>query len=541
MINNNESQPKFNQTIMVGVLVLGIWFLWQKYLENKYPNVSVPSIETSQVKSASPESTATKANVDISSAKFAVDAITQTVQEEKTIIFEDENLRAEISNVGMGLKSIVLKKYQDREKKNIEFVSDGKINNFTTGYNGNFKAIYFTVTQNGSEFKGEFVDPVNGLKIVKKMTFDTQKLNIVNTVNVTDINNAFFSLENYFSSPKHKPASHSFLFPSTEVQEVVYKSEKGFEHKNTTALKEAYNEKFDKTSISAISDHYFTLAYVDKSDIFPKTQFTSDVAPDTFVTSTVSYKPETKNQMYNFEYINYVGPKDIEMLKQTNSELVNLINYGMFGSIARVLLAILKWFNHITSNWGVAIILLTILVRIIVLPLHLMSFKSMKAMQKIQPILNQVKEKYKDNPQELNKATMALWKEHKINPFGGCLPMLLQLPVFFALYQVFGQSIELYRAPFFGWIMDLSLKDPFYILPILMAVSMFVQQKLTPTTMDPVQQKVFMFLPLVFSLFMLSLPSGLTLYMFINSTFGIIQQYLLMRDQSVVNIKAVKA
>ena len=133
-------------------------------------------------------------------------------------------------------------------------------------------------------------------------------------------------------------------------------------------------------------------------------------------------------------------------------------------------------------------------------------------------------------------------RDNKVNPLGGCLPMLLQMPVFFALYQCLGQSIELYQAPFFGWIHDLSLKDPFYVLPILMGISMYIQQKITPTTMDPAQAKIMQFLPVVFSLMMVSLPSGLTLYIFVSTLFGIIQQQIFMKDRkSASNAQEAKA
>ena len=153
----------------------------------------------------------------------------------------------------------------------------------------------------------------------------------------------------------------------------------------------------------------------------------------------------------------------------------------------------------------------------------------MKNMQKIQPLLTSVREKHKEDPTKMNQEVMALMKEHKVNPLGGCLPILLQLPIFIALYQVLGQSIEMYQAPFMWWIQDLSLKDPFFVLPVLMGVTMYLQQKFTPTTLDPTQAKIMMFMPVVFALFMVALPSGLTLYIFISTLFAVIQQKILMQ------------
>ncbi|MEK7355069.1 MAG: membrane protein insertase YidC, partial [Bdellovibrionota bacterium] len=192
------------------------------------------------------------------------------------------------------------------------------------------------------------------------------------------------------------------------------------------------------------------------------------------------------------------------------------------------------------------IIILSIIVRLLVMPFTVYSYKSMKVMQQLQPEMTRIREKYKDKPadqkMQMNQEIMDLMKRNKANPVGGCLPMLLQLPVFIALYAVLGQSIELYRAPFIFWIHDLSIKDPYYVLPVLMGITMYVQQKMTPTTMDPQQAKIMMWMPVIFSFFMISLPSGLTLYIFVSTLFGIIQQKVFMRDRTpTTSIKEAKA
>ena len=152
-------------------------------------------------------------------------------------------------------------------------------------------------------------------------------------------------------------------------------------------------------------------------------------------------------------------------------------------------------------------------------------------MQRIQPQLKAIKEKFKEDPQRMNQETMALMKREKANPIGGCLPMLLQLPVFFALYSVLGQSVELYKSPFIFWIQDLSYKDPFFVLPIAVGGLYFIQMSITPQPMDPAQAKVMKFIPIVFSFFMIAVPSGLTLYFFVNTVFGIGQQFIFQREK----------
>ncbi|NBT57768.1 membrane protein insertase YidC [bacterium] len=227
----------------------------------------------------------------------------------------------------------------------------------------------------------------------------------------------------------------------------------------------------------------------------------------------------------------YLGAKDYHELE--GARMLGLIDYGTFAKLAYPLLWLLRAFYGVVHNYGVAIILLTILVRLLFYPLTLKSQKSMKAMQRLQPQISALKEKYKDDPAKMQQEQMALFKTHKVNPMGGCLPMLVQLPVFIALYAVLGNSIELFQAPFFGWIQDLSTKDPFYIYPVLMGVSMFVQQKLTPAAgMDPAQQKIMMFMPVLFSAMMINLPAGLTMYIFVSTLLGIMQQVMMKEKNS---------
>ena len=213
------------------------------------------------------------------------------------------------------------------------------------------------------------------------------------------------------------------------------------------------------------------------------------------------------------------------LLTLVDKTLVKSIDYGFFSIVAVPILELMKLIYKFIPSYGWAIILLTLLVRGIMFPLQHKSMKSMKRMQDLQPHIKKIQEKYKDNKELQNKEVMQFMKTHKVNPMGGCLPMLMQLPVFIALYKVLGNSVELYQEPLGLWITDLSAKDPYYVIPVLMGVAMFFQQKLSPkTTMDPTQAKMMLFMPIVFTLFMLNLPSGLTLYILFSTLFGIAQQ-----------------
>ena len=235
----------------------------------------------------------------------------------------------------------------------------------------------------------------------------------------------------------------------------------------------------------------------------------------------------------------YVGPQSQPLLEAVEPSLDKLIDLGFFSPLARPMLQFLRLLNDWVHNYGVTIILATILIKIAFWPLTQTSYKSMQAMQKLQPKLKELQVVYKDDRQGLNRAMMQLYREHKVNPMGGCLPMVLQIPVFFAFYNALLYSIELRNAPFICWdtelwwigrgICDLSVYDPSYITPVLMGVTMFIQQKMTPTTGDPMQAKIMQFMPLMFLMFFLKAPAGLVIYWLVNNVLSIAQQMIINR------------
>jgi len=235
----------------------------------------------------------------------------------------------------------------------------------------------------------------------------------------------------------------------------------------------------------------------------------------------------------------YVGPKSQPLLEAAEPSLDKLIDLGFFSPLARPMLQFLRLLNGLVHNYGVTIMLATILIKIAFWPLTQTSYKSMQAMQKLQPKLKELQVVYKDDKQGLNRAMMQLYREHKVNPMGGCLPMVLQIPVFFAFYNALLYAIELRHAPFVCWetelwwigrgICDLSVYDPSYVTPVLMGITMFVQQKMTPTTGDPTQAKIMQFMPLIFLMFFLKAPAGLVIYWLVNNVLSIAQQLLINR------------
>ena len=225
----------------------------------------------------------------------------------------------------------------------------------------------------------------------------------------------------------------------------------------------------------------------------------------------------------------WVGPKTQAELAEIADGLQLTVDYGVFTFLSSPLFWLLDKIHAVVGNWGWSIVILTILIKLAFFKLSATSYRSMARMRKVAPKLQELKERYKDDKQRMNQALMDLYKKEKINPLGGCLPILVQIPVFIALYWVLLESVELRQAPWWLWIQDLSSRDPFFILPILMGVSMFVQYKLNPPPMDPVQQKVFMALPFVFTVFFAFFPAGLVLYWFTNNLFSIAQQWYITR------------
>lgn len=229
----------------------------------------------------------------------------------------------------------------------------------------------------------------------------------------------------------------------------------------------------------------------------------------------------------------YIGPKHIATLEKEGVKLERSVDFGWFAFISKPLYDGLTWFYNYVPNYGWCIILLLIVIKTVFFYPTQKSYQSMAAMRKLQPEQKRLQERYGDDRQQLGQEMMALYKKNKVNPLGGCLPILIQIPVFFALYKVLLMSIEMRQAPFIGWLTDLSVQDPYFILPLLMGASMFIQQKLNPQPPDPMQAKIMSFLPVLFTVMFLFFPAGLVLYWVVNNVLSIIQQRLVMARMGV--------
>jgi len=309
----------------------------------------------------------------------------------------------------------------------------------------------------------------------------------------------------------------------------LVESGKWFQKKpaNPTPVTMTFSGKVDW---AGLDEGYFLTAVV---PAVPKAVVTLSEKPESPMVAAVKTAVEAlaPGQEGQFSYALYFGPKDLRDLKPLGLE--RAVNFGWFDFLGKPLLHVMKFFKDYTFNYGWAIIILTVLIRIVFLYPNHKSYKSMKDMQKLQPKVAKIREKYKEDREAMNKELMALYRTFKVNPMAGCMPMLLQLPVFIALYNVLGYAIELRHASFIPtlpftnivWLADLSAKDPLLITPLIMGATMFIQQKMTPSPGDPTQAKMMMFLPLVFTFLFLNFASGLVIYWLVNNVLSIAQQH----------------
>lgn len=281
----------------------------------------------------------------------------------------------------------------------------------------------------------------------------------------------------------------------------------------------------------AMQQHYFLSAWVPESS--SENKFYTRAMNGDYTIGTVS-QPITllQGQEGVIGSKLYLGPEVTSTLKSIAPSLDLTVDYGMLWFLSSLLFSIMKAINNLIGNWGWSIVLVTVFIKLAFYRLSATSYKSMAGMRKLQPKLHALRERYGEDKAKISQATMALYREEKVNPLGGCLPIVIQIPVFIALYWVLLESVELRQAPFIFWINDLASPDPFHVLPLIMGVTMLIQQKLNPAPPDPTQAKVMMFLPLLFTGLFWNFPSGLVLYWIVNNTLSILQQWYITRKYS---------
>lgn len=459
-------------------------------------------------------------------------------QAEEQIIIDTSLFQAVWSNKGAILKSWKLKKHKDENKEDLELISihsaemnkypfllntedpsfDNIINNSL--YKSSKYKLELKEGQRG-EMRFDYADE-KGTRVEKIFTFEGGKYEFDTQINV------------WKNGQRVEPRlawGPGFGNPSPEAQKqrfgsgsgiAVYSAGKVFRHQERK-----YNPEknfYNFVNWVAYEDNYFTVLFL--------------TSPQK--TSAAFLKEEKDQASFYFLSLNYpqkalIGPKDIDVLSEFGYDTKKLIKFGLFGFIAEILLKAIKSIHNVIPNWGLCIIILTFITKILFFPLTYSSTRSMSKMQDLQPKIKALRAKYKKAKQDIgqrrkmNEEIMKLYKENGVNPAGGCLPMLIQLPIFWGFFRLLMISIEFRHSPFILWITDLSVKDPYYVTPILMGITQFINQKMTPTSADPTQQRMMLIMPVVMTIFFMNFQSGLVLYWLTSNVLQIGQQYIMNR------------
>jgi len=453
---------------------------------------------------------------------------------EDTVTIDTDLFRAELTNRGGVLKSWELKRYHTAlpEQKSVQLVySGGKFRgplSITVSDADLDKAIregLYTLekdftTLNASHPVGHvtlrFQDPNKQLSVEKRLTFHHDSYVVDISVTLDGVTQPFdVGLGTNFGLVEWGDGFIGLIGSASMVDGKVEKE-----------TPEAELERKGTVQWVALQDKYFL------SVLMPR-QATAAVIKkegDKIVSAGVRTGSLSSGASVSLQL--YAGPKEYDILRSLNAGLEDTIDFGwfIFGSwsvvkaVAKPIFYVLRFINDYTHNYGVTIILLTMALKLLFVPLQYKSYKSMKQMQVIQPKVLAVQEKFKEDRDRLNKELIKLYRDHKVNPVGGCLPMVLQMPVFVALFNILYMTIDLRQAPFMLWITDLSVQDPYYVLPLIMGATMVIQQKITPTTMDPTQAKIMLMLPVFMTFLFINFPAGLVLYWLTNNVLTILQQ-----------------
>jgi len=540
------------RTFLAIALSMAVIIFWQMYVAKthhiKSPDVGILDASVEKV-SGEREDAHSKETQNNTKSDENIGLTEENISyEEETFKLGSDLFEATFTNRGGRLKSFILKKYSlPHSTEMVNLVNDA---NPTTGLLFNNSLYKFSendryefVEKSPTRVIMEFSHPA-GIVVRKEYSvIKGYELSLKVTItNKTERPFAFkptlilydWALKGGLKKEDLNSNDERYYFPECLVNEVILDGKD---------LKKGMISKSQEGKLNWISStsRYFISAVMPVEQKASLCRMSSD--SNHYFNVSLTY-PEIKSDVSNsttFSYRLYMGPKGYSLLKKMDSELERSVDFGWLAVLCIPLLYLLNFFNSIVGNYGVAIIFLTIIIKLISIPFTQKSMKSMQELQKIKPKIDELQKKYKDDKDKLNEEMMKLYREYGVSPFGGCLPMLLQMPIWFALYRMLSNSVELYQAAFIpGWINDLSSKDPYYILPILLGVGTFLQQKITPSTMDSAQAKVMLyFMPIFLTFIMISLPSGLTLYIFVSSVLSILHQ-IYMNKTNVKPINQTK-
>ncbi|MBC8358141.1 MAG: membrane protein insertase YidC [Candidatus Aminicenantes bacterium] len=472
-----------------------------------------------------------------------------SAQTEKQILIDTSLYQAVWSNKGGVLKSWKLKKHKNEEKEDLELVplhsSDLNTYPFSlrtddSSFDNTINSVFYQSSNLNLELKEGQTGEVRllyadneGTRVEKILTFQGGKYDFDIQINVWKYGQKIEPGVLWgpgFGNPSSSELKQQrfgggqgmAVFPTPKVKRL---DERKFIQKNKwESLVIKKENVFYFVQWAAYENNYFTALFI--------TSFQD--ASATFLREGPEEAPHFLLSVSSPQKV-YIGPKDFDSLVEFGFQTKRLIRFGLFGFISEILLRASKFIHRIVPNWGLSIIILTLIIKIIFFPLTYSSMRSMAKMQELQPKIKALRAKYKKSKtdiaqrRKMNEEVMRLYKEQGVNPAGGCLPMLIQIPVFWGFFRLLIVAIEFRHSPFIFWITDLSVKDPFYVTPILMGLTQFISQKMTPTSADPAQTRMMLIMPFVFTFIFMSFPSGLVLYWLTNNVLQIGQQYIMNR------------
>jgi YidC/Oxa1 family membrane protein insertase len=532
------------RTILAIVLAFAVVMIYQYFFVKPLPPKQPGSVQQEGQKTVEPA--APKQPVAAAPAQVRTPTPKPSVPGQDIAV--DTPLYTAVFNTrGAGIKSFKLKEYRktlagDSELIELVEIKEGMAqplsitfpeSSIQVPHDEHYKADRSGITLAQAQDSGKLTFSVSypeGARIEKTFTFYGDKYRF--DLDVKVYNNASLNLNqkaflswNQYVDPKMEEDSYGHLGPIFDIKGNV----------DTENVKKMDTRKVlgPQVSWGAFESKYFIAAMIPKQPSLTSLVMSKDVRDLVTVSLEGPGNVVPTGQSAVFSYALYLGPKEYKNLQAEGVGLENAIDFGSWIKwLALPLLIALNFLYKFVHNYGIAIIIITIATKIIFWPLGNKSYKSMKDMQKVQPRITELREQYKNDKARLNQEVMQLYKTHKINPLGGCLPILIQIPVFFGLYKTLLYSIELRHSPFVFWIQDLSAKDPYYITPIIMGATMFWQQKMTPSMGDPMQQKLMLIMPVIFTFLFLNFPSGLVIYWLFNNILSIGQQYYINKTLS---------
>ncbi|MBV7315592.1 membrane protein insertase YidC [Shewanella sp. NIFS-20-20] len=534
------------------ILLIGLLFvsflLWQQWQTDNAPQAPIPTTVASQTATADH-------NSDVPMSDGEVPAL-HTAASKDLISVKTDQLDVKINPVGGDIVYAALVAHKLEQNKDQPFVLLEQTPAYTyiaqsglIGPNGidtvNRRAHFTATQQDYTMAAGEKTLEVpltykdaDGVTYTKIFTFHQGQFDIGVDYRINNTTDKPLHVKMYGQIKQTIKASESSMMMPTYRGAAYSTAKERYEKYSFEDMSKANLETNTQGGWAAMLQHYFVSAWVpqanEQNNLFSKVS--SGMANIGFRSEMQTVAPEaTANISAQF----YVGPKYQEQLSALSPTLNLVVDYGFLWWLAVPIYKLLMFFQSIVGNWGVAIILITLTVRGLLYPLTKAQYVSMAKMRNLQPKLADLKERFGDDRQKMGQAMMELYKKEKVNPMGGCLPILLQMPIFIALYWVLLESVELRHAPFILWIHDLSVQDPYYILPLLMGASMWYMQKMQPIapTMDPMQVKMMQWMPVVFTVFFLWFPAGLVLYWLVGNLVAIIQQKIIYANLEKKGLK----